>query len=123
MAALALAVLLSCSKTPEKDGLLQDDRIHFGVSTFQGPLTKTAYSGEIVGGYERINWRPGVDKIRVISNVGVTKAGDKSADYTVVANAKTNQAGLRQSEAEVDPVTSGKDLYCPHCLLQRPDTQ
>lgn len=111
MAALALAVLLSCSKTPEKDGLLQDDRIHFGVSTFQGPLTKTAYSGEIVGGYERINWQPGVDKIRVISNVGVTKAGDKSADYTVVANARTNQAGLRQSEAEVDPVTSGKDLY------------
>ena len=108
---LALAALTACSKTLEEDGVLQDDRVHFGVATYQERATKTAYSGEIVGGYERINWQPGVDKIRVISNAGVTKDGDASADYLVVANAKTNQAGTRKSEAEVYPLTAGKDLY------------
>lgn len=108
----ALAVLLSCSKEREDASFVKDDKVHFGVSTFQGTFTKTAYSGEVVGGYERIDWKTdGTDRIRIISNVGVTKSGDKKADYIVVPNAKTNQAGLQKSEAEADPAVAGKDLY------------
>ena len=109
---LVLAASVSCSKVLEEGGdVIKDDRIHIGVATFQDLGTKTAYSGEVVGAYERINWLPGTDRIRVISNLGVTKAGDKKADYLVVANARTNQAGLQKSEAEAEALVSGKDLY------------
>ena len=115
-----LALFLSCTKELEKNVEAPageyDPLIHFGVETYMGPnnpSTKTAYSGELVGNpqYERINWRPGVDKIRVISDKGVTAAGDNEADYVVVANDRTNRTGIRESEAEASPLTSGQELY------------
>lgn len=114
----ALSVLFSCSKGREDDMDPEgkyDPLIHFGVETYYGEnvTTKTVYSGELVGTpkYERINWNVGSDKIRVISSAGVTKDGDNSADYDVVANARTNGAGLASSEAEASPTVTGKELY------------
>lgn len=113
-----LSVLFSCSKERENDMGAEgkyDPLIHFGVGTYYGDnvSTKTVYSGELVGTpkYERINWNVGSDKIRVISSAGVTKEGDNSADYDVVANARTNGAGLASSEAEASPTVAGKELY------------
>ena len=112
IALLVLASAVSCSKTLEEGGdAINDGRVHIEVATYQDADTRTAYSGEVVGAYERINWQSGVDRIRVISNLGVTKSGDKQADYLVVANARTNQAGLQKSEAEAEALVSGKDLY------------
>ena len=114
----ALSVLFSCSKGREDDMDPEgkyDPLIHFGVETYYGDnvTTKTVYSGELVGTpkYERINWNVGSDKIRVISSAGVTKDGDNSADYDVVANSRTNETGLASSEAEASPTVAGKELY------------
>lgn len=115
---MAVSVLASCTK--ELEGGLgreheYDPQIRFGVETYYGNNvpTKTEYSGELVGTpkYERINWNLGTDKVRVISDKGVTRAGDNSADYLVTANANSNAAGLATSEAEASPVTAGKELF------------
>lgn len=46
------------------------------------PSTKTAYSGVVTGGTERIDWVAG-DKIRIQSNKAQTEGGDEYADYTL----------------------------------------
>ncbi|MBP3257273.1 MAG: hypothetical protein J6M23_04600 [Bacteroidales bacterium] len=124
---LALAGIVSCSKTIEKDLVVEeqgeyDPVIHFGLETCTEPdalpQTKTEYSGEtvVVGNkrYERINWVTTAgeeDRVQILSNKGVNKNLDKKVEYKVVANTSTNRPGFASSEAEASPVVSGSELY------------
>ncbi len=56
--------------------------IKFSAVTRSDVATKTVYSGEVVGDYERINWVAG-DIIRIASDVAQTEGGDDYADYTL----------------------------------------
>ena len=111
-----VATLVSATSCLEEPGFIapvaDGPTIQFGLSTYNSlSSVKTEYSGEIVGGYERINWRVGEDVIRITSNIGVTKDGSLTADYKVAANDSTNVAGRRISEAEAAPEIAGNDLY------------
>lgn len=121
---LTIGLVLLSSCTREVDAIVEDvpgqydPVVRFDVETYQGgAATKTEYSGEIVGSpeYERINWTYGQDRIRVISDKGVTKGGATTADYTVEANRNADVSGVttgrRTSEGEASPVNTGEELY------------
>ncbi|MBO4844346.1 MAG: hypothetical protein J5490_07165 [Bacteroidales bacterium] len=85
----------------QKEGKIGDkDAIRFTASS--NPGTKTAYSGDVVNGYERIEWNMG-DKIRIYSNVAEHRyhEGQHWADYQIteiVSNTGVN------SKANIDNV-------------------
>ncbi len=108
----AVLVLCACGRedivpTPS------DGTITFGASSSwrNFPDTKTAYSGELltVSGskYERIDWVPGYDRVRIVSNAASTSGGADYADYAVQAVSGTNASGEVESPAALSPVSGG----------------
>ena len=108
----AVLVLCACGRedivpTPS------DGTITFGASSSWRnlPDTKTAYSGELltVSGsrYERIDWVPGSDRVRIVSNAASTSGGADYADYAVQAVSGTNASGEVESPAALSPVSGG----------------
>ena len=75
----ALVLLAGCQK-PGGVGT----QIRFSAVAKSDAATKTVYSGEVVGGSERINWEAG-DIIRIASDLARTEGGDNYADYTLGA--------------------------------------
>ena len=73
----ALVLLAGCQK-PGGVG----SAIKFSAVTAEPAQTKTAYSGAITAGSERIDWEAG-DIIRIASDVARTEGGDDYADYTL----------------------------------------
>ena len=73
----ALVLLAGCQKFGGAGSAIK-----FSAVTAEPAQTKTVYSDEVVGGYERINWVPG-DVIRIASDVARTEGGDDYADYTL----------------------------------------
>lgn len=76
-AVAALVLLAGCQKFGGAG-----KAIRFSAVSRPDAATKTAYSGVVTGGYERIDWVAG-DKIRIKSNVAQTEGGDEYADYTL----------------------------------------
>ncbi len=90
-------LLAGCQKEGKIGG---KDAIRFTASS--NPGTKTAYSGDVVNGYERIEWNMG-DKNRIYSNVAEHRyhEGQHWADYQIteiVSNTGIN------SKANIDNV-------------------
>ena len=77
------------------------DAIRFTVGV---PGTKTAYSGEVSGGKERINWVEG-DVIRIYSDKSKHRNNENQywADY-VIKNPRTSESDAAISEADIDNV-------------------
>ena len=75
----ALVLLAGCQKF---GGV--GTQIGFSAVAKSDAATKTVYSGEVVGGSERIDWVLG-DVIRIASDVAQTEGGDDYADYTLGA--------------------------------------
>ena len=73
----ALVLLAGCQKF---GGV--GSAIKFSAVTAEPAQTKTAYSGAITAGSERIDWEAG-DIIRIASDVARTEGGDDYADYTL----------------------------------------
>ena len=112
IALVAAALFAGCTK----DGLVRVERgseIMFGASTewLNGSLTRTEYSGKDennrpMGGtseYERIDWEPGYDRIRVLCEAaekGPTSDYDLTGSTVVVA---------QKSQAKLQP-TGGNGL-------------
>lgn len=115
---VALAVLSACAKMPETEVEgPRDPLIHFGLSTYpdadEVEQSKTVYSGELVGNpkYERINWKVGTDRVRILSNLAMTKGGAKSADYTVTRSTNTGKTGVVTDEANAQTTVDNDALY------------
>lgn len=77
-AALALVLLAGCQKFPGTGKAIRFS----AVTRSEAVGTKTAYSGAVDAGYERIDWVAG-DVIRIASDVAQTGGGDNYADYTL----------------------------------------
>lgn len=92
-AVAALVLLAGCQKF---GGVGKE--IRFNAVARPDAATKTAYSGDVVGGYERINWAAG-DVIRVASDVAKTEGGDYYAEYSL----GTPEASGANSTAKVTP--------------------
>ena len=103
---IALAALAACTRENLVHGA--GDEIVFGASTGyeNGLETRTEYSGDLVGTspkYERINWVPNEDRIRVYCGQATHRYKDQHwADYQITA--ATNTAGERNSKATLAPV-------------------
>lgn len=76
-AVAALVLLAGCQKF---GGVGKE--IRFSALAKPDAATKTAYSGDVDGGYERINWVAG-DVIRIASDLARTEGGYDYADYTL----------------------------------------
>lgn len=83
---LAGAALVSQGCDTNIIGLNSGSKVVFSA-TAAAPATKTAYSGEIVNGYERIDWK-GNDKIRIYSPEATVGTGSNVhwADYAVIGS-------------------------------------
>ena len=105
---LAAAVMVACTtETPFE--VRTGQAVSFGVTTGfdNGPETRTEYSGTLVTSgesrYERINWVPGTDRIRVFCD----EANDvKMADYKILSASVGEDA--RNSSGTVEPAGSDK---------------
>lgn len=73
----ALVLLAGCQKFGGAGSAIK-----FSAVAKPDAATKTAYSGDVDGGYERINWAAG-DVILVASDVAKTEGGDYYAEYSL----------------------------------------
>lgn len=92
-AVAALVLLAGCQKFGGAG-----KEIRFSAVAKPDAATKTVYSGEVVGVYERINWVAG-DVIRIASDLAQTEGGDDYADYTL----GTPEASGVNSTSKVTP--------------------
>lgn len=103
---LVLTALAACTQESLYHGT--GDEIVFGASTGyeNGPETRTAYSGDLVGTspkYERIDWVPGTDRIRVWCDQATHRYKDQHwADYKITS--ASNTSGQQNSRAEIAPI-------------------
>ena len=105
---LAAAVMVACTtETPFE--VRTGQAVSFGVTTGfdNGPETRTEYRGTLVTSgesrYERINWVPGTDRIRILCD----DANDvKMADYKILSASVGEDA--RNSSGTVEPAGSDK---------------
>lgn len=119
----AVAVLLSAAacniETWKENAQPADGSIVFGAYTWShnsstGTLTRTEYSGELIGSttkYERINWLPGYDMIRIASPEATTGNGEHGHTYAVESLPETNQAGSRYSRAGLGATDNNRGLH------------
>ena len=72
------------------------------VTRSNAAVTKTAYTGEVFGGSERIDWNNG-DVIRIYSNNAVRNNDDSYhwADYTVGSFETVTETGIKMSKADI----------------------
>ena len=94
----ALMLLAGCQKFGGAGKL-----IRFSAVTVPEPLTKTAYSGELTGGWERIDWSEN-DLIRIYSDKAVRDNNDTYhwADYKV----KTFAVGSDTKMSKADDIAA-----------------
>ncbi len=108
---LSLLAVAGCSKE-NTSGWNAGDNIQFGARTQSSALTRAAYSGVTTTidhkVYERIDWESG-DKVRVLSDQTVNKAGTATPyyDYTVQAD---GTADGRYSYTTIDNDNSATEL-------------
>lgn len=97
--AAGILLLAGCQKNGLSGTEPGDNTIRFAASA--APGTKTAYSGEVTSGFERIDWVKD-DVIRIYSDNSLHRYvdGQHYADYSVTS---ATAAG-RNSNAEVTPV-------------------
>lgn len=104
---LSLLLAAGCDKFggEQQYSRAEGEPVIFGVTSGAG--TKTAYSGEVTGGYERIDWAEG-DDFRIYSDKAVHRyhSNQKWADY-VVRKADPNG---RYSDATIDNKDTGEKL-------------
>ncbi len=107
---LAVATILLPMTGCQKENMSRGKAVSFHVTSGNHD-TKAAYSGEVDGGYERIDWAVG-DLIRIWcdqasygkpGNPAVIANGNKFADYKVVegitANQKISEATIKKNDA------------------------
>lgn len=111
LTAAAVIVLSSC------EGLFNPDRsglpIRFGATAENGmnPLTKTAYSGDVVGGKERIDWENG-DEILISMYYDNGNGGNVTTDlkqYSIVNIQSDGFKSVAQVAAVGDPLVWGSE--------------
>lgn len=104
---LSLLLAAGCDKFggEQQYSRAEGEPVIFGVTSGAG--TKTAYSGDVTDGVERINWSVG-DDFRIYSDKAVHRyhSNQKWADY-VVTKATPNG---RYSNAEIDNKDTGEKL-------------
>lgn len=113
-----LSVLTSCEKGPGGSRV-----IRFRAFSAETAHTRTSYSGEVVDGWERINWAEN-DQIRLCSDKAATEGGQLWADYSIeaasisadgrISSSRLSGAGLLWGSGQGNYHFSG--VYPPHAI-------